>query len=78
MYTFLEWVIQRATLDPDAFSCAIIAALLMLAMVMTAVVYFPGVAVYNLLRQRRKKGGRHVVGGQAGRTGEDSGRGKAA
>ena len=59
MFTFLEWVIQRATLDPDAFSCAVIVALLMLAMVATAVVYFPSVAVYNFLRRRRKKGGRH-------------------
>ena len=60
MFTFLEWVIQRATLDPDAFSCAVIVALLMLAMVATAVVYFPSVAAYNLLRHRlRKKGERH-------------------
>ncbi len=59
MYTFLEWVLSRAALDPDAFSCAIIVALLMLAMVTTAVVYFPSVAVYNFLRHRRKKGGRH-------------------
>lgn len=60
MYAFLEWVVQRATLDPDAFSCAVIVALLMLAMVTTAVVYFPSVAVYNLLRhRRRKKGERH-------------------
>lgn len=60
MFTFLEWVIQRATLDPDAFSCAVIVALLMLAMVTTAVVYFPSVAAYNLLRhRRRKKGERH-------------------
>ena len=60
MFTFLEWVIQRATLDPDAFSCAVIVALLMLAMVATAVVYFPSVAAYNLLRhRRRKKGERH-------------------
>lgn len=75
MYAFLEWMVQRAALDPDAASCAIIVALLMLAMVATAVVYFPSVAVYNLLRRSRKKGGRHVVGGQAG---EDGGRGKAA
>lgn len=60
MYTFLEWVLSRADLDPDAFSCAVIVALLMLAMVTTAVVYFPSVAVYNLLRhRRRKKGERH-------------------
>ena len=59
MYAFLEWLVQRAALDPDAFSCAIIVAMLMLAMVATAVVYFPSVAVYNLLRHRRKKGGRH-------------------
>ena len=59
MYTFLEWVLSRAALDPDAFSCAIIVALLMLAMVTTAVVYFPSVAVYNFLRRRRKKGERH-------------------
>ena len=59
MYAFLEWLVQRAALDPDAFSCAIIVAMLMLAMVATAVVYFPSVAVYNLLRQRWKKGGRH-------------------
>lgn len=78
MYAFLDWVVQRAALDPDAASCAIIVALLMLAMVATAVVYFPSVAVYNLLRRHRKKGGRHVVGEKAGRAGEDSGRGKAA
>ena len=77
MYAFLEWVVQRATLDPDAFSCAVIVALLMLAMVTTAVVYFPSVAVYNFLRHRRKKGGRHVVGGQAETT-EGKPRGKAA
>lgn len=60
MYTFLEWAFSRAALDPDAFSCAIIVAMLMLAMVTTAVVYFPSVAVYNILRRRsRKKGGRH-------------------
>ena len=59
MYAFLEWMVQRAALDPDAASCAIIVALLMLAMVTTAVVYFPSVAVYNLLRRCRKKGGRH-------------------
>lgn len=59
MYDFLEWVLSRAALDPDAFSCAIIVAMLMLAMVATAVVYFPSVAAYNLLRRRRKKGERH-------------------
>lgn len=59
MYDFLEWVLSRAALDPDAFSCALIVALLMLAMVAAAVVYFPSVAAYNLLRRCRKKGERH-------------------
>lgn len=76
MYAFLEWVLSRAALDPDAFSCAIIVALLMLAMVATAVVYFPSVAVYNLLRQRRKKGGRH--GKEEEKDADSAGRGRKA
>ena len=76
MYTFLEWVVQRATLDPDAFSCAIIVAMLMLAMVTTAVVYFPSVAVYNILRRRsRKKGERH---GEEEKEADSAGRSRKA
>lgn len=75
MYAFLEWMVQRAALDPDAFSCAIIVAMLMLAMVATAVVYFPSVAVYNLLRRRRKKGGRH---GKEEKEADSAGRGGKA
>ncbi len=75
MYTFLEWVVQRATLDPDAFSCAVIVALLMLAMVTTAVVYFSSVAVYNFLRRRRKKGDRH---GKEEKEADSAGRGRKA
>lgn len=60
MYAFLEWLVQRADLDPDAFSCAIIVAMLMVMMVAAVVIWFCGVAVYNLLRHRsRKKGERH-------------------
>lgn len=76
MYAFLEWMVQRAALDPDAFSCAIIVAMLMLAMVATAVVYFPSVAVYNLLRRHRKKGGRH--GEKEEKEADSAGRGRKA
>ena len=76
MYAFLEWLVQRAALDPDAASCAIIVAMLMLAMVATAVVYFPSVAVYNLLRHRRKKGGRH--GEKEEKEADSAGRGRKA
>lgn len=78
MYAFLEWILSRAALDPDAASCAILVAVLMIFVILAVVIWFFSVAVYNLLRHCREKGGRHVVGGQAGRTGEDSGRGKAA
>ena len=76
MCAFLDWVVQRAALDPDAASCAIIVAMLMLAMVATAVVYFPSVAVYNLLRHRRKKGGRH--GEKEEKEADSAGRGRKA
>lgn len=56
MFTFLEWVLSRAALDPDAFSCAIIVALLMLAMVTTAVVVLIGNILYiKLWRHFRRK-----------------------
>lgn len=58
MFTFLEWVIQRAILDPDAFSCAIIVAMLMVMMIATAAIWAVWRTVYISLwrwNRRRKK-----------------------
>ena len=55
MCTFLEWVIERAALDPDAANCAILVALLLVFMIATVVVYFGSVFVWNLIRMFRAK-----------------------
>lgn len=58
MYTFLEWAFSRAALDPDAFSCAIIVAMLMVMMIAAVVIWAVWrVAYISLWRwnRRRKK-----------------------
>ena len=62
MFTFLEWVIRRATLDPDAGSFLILLGLLVLFGVATAVIVLIGNIAYIKLwrfhrhkKQRRKK-----------------------
>lgn len=55
----IEWVFSRAALDPDAFSCAVIVALLLIMMILTAVVYGVSRAMYiKLWRRSRRKGKR--------------------
>lgn len=56
MYAFLERLVQRATLDPDAFSCAIIVAMLMVMMIAAVVIWAVWrVAYIKLWRYFRRK-----------------------
>lgn len=63
MYDFLEWVLSRAALDPDAGSFLILLGLLVLFGVATAVIVWGGNILYIKLwrwsrrrkHQRRKK-----------------------
>ena len=55
----LEWIISRAALDPDAASCAIIVALLLMFMITTVVIWAVWRTVYiKLWRWSRRKGTR--------------------
>lgn len=55
----IEWMFSRVALDPDAFSCAVIVALLLIMMILTAVAYGIGRVVYiKLWRRSRRKGER--------------------
>ena len=58
MYTFLEWLMQRATLDPDAGSFLLLLGLLALFGVATAVILAVWRVVYIKLWRwnRRRKG----------------------
>lgn len=52
----MEWIIERISLDPDAFSCAIIVALLLMIMVATVAVWAVWrVAYIKLWRWNRRK-----------------------
>lgn len=56
MYTFLEWAFSRAALDPDAFSCTIIVAMLLVLMIATVVIWAVWRTVYiRLWRWSRRK-----------------------
>ena len=53
----LDWLISRAALDPDAASCAILVALLLVLMISTVVIWAVWRVVYIKLwrwRHRRK------------------------
>lgn len=54
----LNWLLSRLALDPDAASCAIIVALLLVLMIVTVVIWTAWRAVYISLwrwNRRRKK-----------------------
>lgn len=52
----LDWLISRAALDPDAFSCAIIVAMLMVTMLSAVVIWAVWrVAYIKLWRYFRRK-----------------------
>lgn len=54
----LDWLLSRIALDPDAASCAIIVALLLVLMIVTVVIWTAWRAVYISLcrwNRRRKK-----------------------
>ena len=53
----LNWLLSRLALDPDAASCAIIVALLLVLMIVTVVIWTAWRAVYISLwrRNRRRK-----------------------
>lgn len=52
----LDWLLSRFTLDPDAASCAIIVALLLVLMIVTVVIWTAWRAVYiSLWRWNRRK-----------------------
>lgn len=54
----LNWILSRFALDPDATSCAIIVALLLVLMIVTVVIWAAWRAVYISLwrwNRRRKK-----------------------
>lgn len=54
----LDWLISRAALDPDAASCAILVALLLVLMISTVVIWAVWRIIYIKLwrRFRRRKG----------------------
>ena len=53
----IEWMLSRAALDPDVFSCAVIVALLLIMLILTVVAYGIGRVVYvQLWRRSRRKG----------------------
>ncbi len=52
----MEWIIERINLDPDAFSCAIIIAILLVFMVVTVAIWAVWrVAYIKLWRWNRRK-----------------------
>lgn len=55
MREVIEWVLNRAALDPDAASCAIIVGIILIVMILTVVVYFCSVFAWNLIRMFRSK-----------------------
>lgn len=55
MREIIDWVLNRAALDPDAASCAIIVGIILIVMILTVVVYFSSVFVWNLIRMFRGK-----------------------
>ena len=51
----INWLLSRFTLDPDAFSCVIIVAMLMVTMISAAVIWAVWrVAYIKLWRWRRQ------------------------
>ena len=59
MYAFLEWMVQRAALDPDAGSFLLLLSLLVLFGVAAAVIWAVWRAAYiKLWRYFRRKGTR--------------------
>lgn len=55
----LNWLLSRIALDPDAFSCAIIVAMLMVTMLSAVVIWAVWrVAYIKLWRYFRRKGTR--------------------
>lgn len=56
MCAFAEWVLSRAALDPDAGSCAIIVAILLVLMIATVAIWAVWrVAYIKLWRYFRRK-----------------------
>lgn len=52
----MEWIIERISLDPDAASCAIIVALLLVFMIATVVIWAVWLVAYiKLWRWNRRK-----------------------
>lgn len=52
----LNWLLSRLALDPDAASCAIIVALLLVLMIVTVVIWTAWRAVYiSLWRWNRRR-----------------------
>jgi len=60
MREMIEWVFNRAALDPDAASCAIIVGIILVVMILTVVVYFGSVFVWNLIRMFRGKNNKQM------------------
>lgn len=57
----MEWIIEKISLDPDAFSCAVIMILLIVPVVVTAAIWAAWRVVYiKLWRQNRRKKIPHV------------------